>query len=577
MAKYSDTSTKNVSLYPKMGTVKTSIGERQMGRLLQAAVPLHVGLFDSQATDDLVSDVFYSLYKAEPSVMDEAPRSRFLNHALVRMLHTVPNFQSLRSNTIADITTSMVSASMVTSALMSDEAVREAMILQDKLEQLKQQMEEMQKQLQESMQAAGYGSNGEPGEDESDSESDGQGSGPGEQQDDRQPSMQESSKQRQQRQIKKEQENIKKRENEIATKEKELKKSVEKFDKSALAKGMVSSAVDEGGDAADSMRSMMASWGIEKGEVSYDDANHLNSIAVSQGKQLALIAELGGRVAGVSASTLQSVRDSYVGAPSEPTYTRDFLRMFPTERAYMSHLAPPVIRALKVSQWAERGVLGLRPKSEGKKRGALVIAVDGSSSMDAHLCSMKDETGMTHNLDRGATAKILATGVARAMREDRFEQRRYTLFTFSVQTSQIMSTTSADTWRELMRWIEYDPNGGTDFNTALAYAINEMEKFEMEGTLGADLLFISDGEAEVSNRIKRRLLAYKERTGARMFYLQVTGKDSRYSQDGTWAPKDINLNGVVDAFVVISKEGDIQNVPEYLAQQVSAVFAQVGD
>jgi uncharacterized protein with von Willebrand factor type A (vWA) domain len=443
----------------------------------------------------------------------------------------------------------------MTNALLSDEMIMEAMKLQEQIEKLMEQLSNMQRnqqRVQRQQSGGGAPQQGDSGEQSEDTQpSDGQ----------QQPQEQQSTPRQ------------KKVEEQIEQKQEQLQSKVDSLVDSQLSQGMASAAIDEGHDGADEMTSMMTSWGAEPGVMSYQDANMLIKIAEEQKDTLAMIAEVGGRLAGVSAETMQSVRDSYVGAASEPTFTRDLLRMFPTERAYLSPHAPPFVRATKVSQWAQRGVLGLRPKSEGKKRGALVIAVDGSSSMNFPLCEGVSG-GDTVMLAREDVSKILAVGVARAMREDRFERRRYTIFTFGSHPEQIKKTTSADTWRELVDWVAYDPNGGTDFNGAFNYALDEMERFEQEGTYGADLLFISDGEARLDETVGKRLKEYRERTGARVFYLQVA--DTSHSRQ--WTLENIGLVGLVDACVVVSSTSadEFEDIPTYLAEQVANVFTQVG-
>jgi uncharacterized protein with von Willebrand factor type A (vWA) domain len=559
-----------LSLYPKSGVVDTNVRERAMGRLLSIPVTYYSDHaralpVPSSAVVDLSSDVFFSLYKAEPGLVETTPRSRFLNNALIRLMHNAPNFESLRANTTANIPVAMHTTVAMTNALLSDEMIVEAMKLQEMLDKLMEELSKLRQQMQQAQNQDQQGG-GQPQQQQQLKQEPQPGEG-GDQEQEQQPQPQQSQPQPGPGKAQE-----KKIEQQIEQAQSKLQSKVDSLVNNQLGQGMIGSVVDEGHDGAEEMGSMMTSWGVEAGDVSYQDANKLVKIADEQKDTLAMIAEIGGRLAGVSADTMQAVRDSYVGTPSEPTFTRDLMRMFPMNRAYLSPQAPAFVRATKVAEWAQRGLLGLRPKSEGKKRGALVIAVDGSSSMNATLCS-GTLRGQRISLRREDVSKVLATGVARAMREDRFERRRYTLFTFSTEDSQIRKTTSADSWKELVDWVAYDPNGGTDFNHAFAYALDEMEKFEREGTYGADLLFISDGEARLYEEGQERLRAYRERTGARVFYLQVADKKhtSEYTLD------QIGLTGLVDPCVVLSSAdaSELEDIPTYLAEQVSMVFTQV--
>jgi uncharacterized protein with von Willebrand factor type A (vWA) domain len=543
---------KYMSLYPKFGVVNTGVKERAMGRLLSVPVKFYsrqAMAIPSQSVIDLASDVFFSLYKAEPELEENPPISRYLNNALLRLLHSVPSFETLRSNTTANIPVAMHTTAAMTNTLLSDESIIAAMRLQELLERLMEQLASMQSQSQQGMQPpeGGEGAGDQGGE---------EGQKPQPQAGGGQPNEEDEERLRQK----------------IEDVERQLEQKANSIAGSQLSHGMASTVVDQGREWADEMSAVMTTWGAEAGTMSYKDANKIVKIANDKRKTLKMISEVGGRLVGVSMEAMQAVRDSYVGAPSEPTYTRDIMRIFPMDRAYLSPQSPPFMRANKVVQWAQRGLLGLRPKSEGKKRGALVIAVDGSSSMTASLCTTI-VNGRQVAMDREDVAKVLATGVARAMREDRVERRKYTMFTFGTEDDPVKKVTSADSWEKMIDWISFFPNGGTDFDLAFDYALDEMERFESEGTLGADLLFISDGEARLQPEGQERLKAYRDRTGARVFYLQVTSDYGARS----WNLKKIGLEGLVDASVLISSSDarEFDDVPTYLAQQVSKVFTQV--
>ncbi|KKG14947.1 hypothetical protein EO98_12150 [Methanosarcina sp. 2.H.T.1A.6] len=148
--------------------------------------------------------------------------------------------------------------------------------------------------------------------------------------------------------------------------------------------------------------------------------------------------------------------------------------------------------------------------SAGKKRkGPVVALVDTSASM------------------RGAPeilAKAVVLAIARRMlRENRGV--KVILFSSKWQTVEIGLTDKKRMGKEFLEFLKYTFGGGTDFNTALRAglkAVKEEKTFQ-----GADLLFLTDGASELSEKpLIREWNEIKVERKARIFSLIIGNYDA---------------------------------------------------
>ncbi|WP_440946188.1 vWA domain-containing protein [Methanosarcina sp. T3] len=148
--------------------------------------------------------------------------------------------------------------------------------------------------------------------------------------------------------------------------------------------------------------------------------------------------------------------------------------------------------------------------SAGKRRkGPVVALVDTSASM------------------RGAPevlAKAVVLAIARRMlRENR--DVKVILFSSKWQTVEIELTDKKRMGKEFLEFLRYTFGGGTDFNTALRSglkAVKEEKVFQ-----GADLLFLTDGASELSERpLIREWNEIKAERKARIFSLIIGNYDA---------------------------------------------------
>jgi uncharacterized protein with von Willebrand factor type A (vWA) domain len=148
--------------------------------------------------------------------------------------------------------------------------------------------------------------------------------------------------------------------------------------------------------------------------------------------------------------------------------------------------------------------------SAGKKRkGPVVALVDTSASM------------------RGAP-EILAKAVVLAITRRMLRENRdvkVILFSSKWQTVEIELTDKKRMGKEFLDFLKYTFGGGTDFNTALRAglkAVKEEKTFQ-----GADLLFLTDGASELSEKpLIREWNEIKSERKARIFSLIIGNYDA---------------------------------------------------
>jgi len=148
--------------------------------------------------------------------------------------------------------------------------------------------------------------------------------------------------------------------------------------------------------------------------------------------------------------------------------------------------------------------------SAGKKRkGPVVALVDTSASM------------------RGAPeilAKAVVLAIARRMlRENR--DVKVILFSSKWQTVEIELTDKKRMGKEFLEFLRYTFGGGTDFNTALRSGLKAVK--EEKAFQGADLLFLTDGASELSEKpLIREWNEIKAERKARIFSLIIGNYDA---------------------------------------------------
>lgn len=196
------------------------------------------------------------------------------------------------------------------------------------------------------------------------------------------------------------------------------------------------------------------------------------------------------------------------------TLSGDIQTLLPIETVKLKN---PVLKRKFYADMIEEKLLTYQLRGEnwnsdfaGKKRkGPVVALVDTSASM------------------RGAPellAKAVVLAIARKMlRENR--DVKVILFSSKWQTVEIELTDKKRMGREFLEFLKYTFGGGTDFNTALHSGLKAVKN--EKAFQGADLLFLTDGSSELSERpLIREWNEIKVERKARIFSLIIGNYDA---------------------------------------------------
>ncbi|HOW14756.1 VWA domain-containing protein [Methanosarcina sp.] len=196
------------------------------------------------------------------------------------------------------------------------------------------------------------------------------------------------------------------------------------------------------------------------------------------------------------------------------TLSGDIQTLLPVETVKLKN---PVLKRKFYADMIEEKLLTYQLRGEnwnsdfaGKKRkGPVVALVDTSASM------------------RG-TPELLAKAVVLAIARKMLREKRdvkVILFSSKWQTVEIDLTDKKRMGKEFLEFLKYTFGGGTDFNTALHSGLKAVKK--EKAFQGADLLFLTDGMSELSEKpLIREWNEIKAERKARIFSLIIGGYDA---------------------------------------------------
>jgi len=478
--------TKTVNALPQVSTLKLSPGQRATGRL--TTLPLNQRP-SGQAQSDLAGDIFFEMYASSPSRLEEPPGERATNRALLDWVRETHGWEQSRASTVGNLPAAMTASAFMFDHLSNDETIQEALKKQEEAEEASQ---EAKRQQTAANALSGRSRTGDPEMQAA--------ARAAQQAADKANASAQAAAQAAQQMV----EDMK-------------EKPLQHAKMAAAARG----AATEAKDAAEAA----AGWGMGPGSLIQQDPKVAQEFLKNNRGRIAQIARLAGRMRGFA---LQAKRDKAPTGivPKKAGLTQDLTRVFPTELALLRPDAPAMLRAQKMAEFAEVGVLGYRPEGDAEKRGPFVAAVDVSPSMHG---------------GRDLVAKAVALGVAQTAAQD---GRPYILFAFASDKDTMTMVTSEDNWNKHIAWASNSQSGGTDFDLALKTTINHLTELGRQGH-NADALFISDGEAGVSEATKAEWEGFTADTGARLFYVPV-GR-SWYDDIETMADKVVNLADLDEA------------------------------
>jgi uncharacterized protein with von Willebrand factor type A (vWA) domain len=118
-------------------------------------------------------------------------------------------------------------------------------------------------------------------------------------------------------------------------------------------------------------------------------------------------------------------------------------------------------------------------------------------------------------------AKTVAIGLATALESDQIERRAWTLSTFGMSIDPFIEISQDAPLSDRLEWMGKYPGGGTDFNHAFERGIQLLKQMKAGGVEGADLVFLTDGDAGVRDETWRDWERLAEVMNARLIYVQI--------------------------------------------------------
>ena len=282
----------------------------------------------------------------------------------------------------------------------------------------------------------------------------------------------------------------------------EAQETLKKIQGNAFNQAAVRSITQEAAKKGENVARIMRGWGHGPGTPATMDPNQAMEVVESMTEKIEQIMEVAGKVQGFgSDARSQAVGQGVV--PVTVTMTKKLVDIVPSEAIKLTDGVDENIRQWQRIKLMTDGLLGYQYTETEDDAGPFVAAVDVSGSMMGQ---------------REINAKGVAMGCAMLARDE--DDRPYRLFSFSTQKDGVITVNSDDDWREHVKWASETLGGGTDFNFALRQVIDELRAMGDAGKR-ADVLFISDGDAGISDYAQKAWMTFAEETGSRLIYVSV--------------------------------------------------------
>jgi uncharacterized protein with von Willebrand factor type A (vWA) domain len=537
---------------PRVGVVQTTPLDRALGRFMRVKhSELFTGMehFDGKVLDfaalpvfrDLLGDAFFAYYLAHPEAVpaENLPPEYRISQLLLHWMTEQPDAQTARTMTTGSSPASVAAAIHSWRAMLSDEAfesLRKALeqlqAMADAINDMKQEIEQKQRReehKEEHQQEVddfvdSFGADDDGDEDQSQQDGDGDANGDLSEDEQELDSMQQQYDQRAQ----------------------EIEDAVNRMMNNPITDGAMREIAKDAHQKTEEMVVVAQTWGLDAGDLTVLDMMKIMELSDKSSDIVEKLTELVGRAEEASNSALERVRESYVGNPSKLGLTQDFSKILPTELIMLSDKAPRVLRTTKVLDWSSQGLLGWTIEGEGKSQGSFIAYVDGSVSMEG---------------DRILAAKAIAFGIANTLRKDRQENREFVIKLFGAERNGFVPIDSKSSLEKIAEWATYALFGGTDFTYCFKDAIEEMKNLHEQEVYGIDLLFITDGQADLEEEQIEAWKKVSENTGARLMLVLIERQGWGFSKE---------LEELADLVIDISTY-DFMNDIEKVADQIAAL------
>ncbi|MGW8177824.1 MAG: vWA domain-containing protein [bacterium] len=287
-----------------------------------------------------------------------------------------------------------------------------------------------------------------------------------------------------------------------------MRNAMEKFQdfgESPQGQAVRARAVQNAKDKGDEAQEVMAGWGVDDGPGSRVDVKAIQEMM----KQLNMdfiqqVTQLMGRAQKVGLK-VKNTRKKKATVITDAGFTKSVLDVFPSERLLLlDESLSPEAHLMKMGEFGTHGLIGMVSATEDIGEGKLYFIIDGSGSM---------------NERRHCTAKALAMGLSKAA-EDSGQGWMGSMFGNSASEFTPPVTNDSPPG-EILNFISYMPGGGTNFDVAIEEALKYVDDLPDKDTV--DLVFITDGECDMSSETVKLLEEARQRHGIRLFTLLVDG------------------------------------------------------
>lgn len=457
---------KPINANPEESIYKLNPYDRSLGRYVEIPTEGETGETWDSSQKDLLGDSFWS-YFSDKEARAEIPDSRRINKRLIDWTKESPNWNN--AQTSGNILASSYAGSLLHNALLNDPSIKEALEKQAEAE-AKQAEAEAEENAARALDEIGQGNAARE--------------------------MRESSQNKAM---------------EASQALQEAESALDNLEGSKRGEAVRASAIQEANEEGEKIAEICKSWGLEKGAGNALDSNVIKKTLESYREMLPIIGALLGRVKGIA----QSVKSSKIKPTDIVTgdgYTREMTRIFPGEIALLRKDVNPSIRAVKMGEYCDRGLIGMITGTTGNKEGGIILVRDGSGSM----------RGNPNN-----KASALCLGLLETARES---NQFCDAFTFS-SYGDLMTLPENPTFQDKIEWAVNIPDGGTDFDFALNHAMDILEQGGNERLESCDIVMITDGYGDINAETKNRMEEFKETYGMRFLYIAVgnrTGAGSRF-------------------------------------------------
>lgn len=258
----------------------------------------------------------------------------------------------------------------------------------------------------------------------------------------------------------------------------------------------------------DSTRAEQA-YGLSEGELKrmeFDKRRHLTE-RLRKGRMKDLAKVIGGWKATGKAQRRQRVKN-------EPNETYDYAlgndldMLVPSE---LEALAIPEMEDLWLLRYVQGELLTRKVRGPAHAgQGPIIVVCDESQSMGEHI-------------DKDTTKEMWSKAVALAMADQaKKEKRDFTYIGFCTQVVYEAHFPAGDIpLDKMVDFVEHFGNGGTSFGPPLARALELIQQTERRDQARPDILFLTDGEGQLTHGFAEVWKAALERTDGTCYAIQI--------------------------------------------------------